>query len=270
MTTEAESGVLKQCCAAAYESDFARLLLGDSLHPGGLDLTRRLGQLLELQPGMRVLDVASGKGESAIFLAKEFGCEVVGLDFSEANVRHAATRADAAGVAGLAAFHSGDAESMRFPDGVFDCVICECAFCTFPDKAAAAAEFFRVLRDNGRVGISDLTRRGRLPFDLEGLLSWIACIADARPVDEYTARLQAAGFEISPVETHDEALARMANDIQGRLLGLELMTRLKKIDFPGADFEQAQRFARAASHAIHEGLLGYSIIIGRRPGSHLC
>lgn len=270
MTTKAESAVLKQCCAAAYESDFARLLLGDSLHPGGLDLTRRLGGLLELEPGMRVLDVASGNGESAIFLAKEFGCEVVGLDFSETNVEQAALRADAAGVSGLVAFHSGDAESMRFPDGVFDRVICECAFCAFPDKAAAAAEFFRVLVDDGRVGISDLTRHGGLPLDLLGLLSWIACIADARPVNEYTACLKGAGFEIGSVETHDDALARMANDIQGRLLGLELMTRLKKIDFPGANFEEAQQFARAATRAIHEGLLGYSVIIGRRrtdPGS---
>jgi arsenite methyltransferase len=270
MTSEAESHVLKQCCAAAYESDFARLLLGESSHPGGLDLTRRLGELLELRPGLRVLDVASGKGDSAIFIAREFGCEVVGLDFSVANVQQAAMRADAAGVAGLTAFHSGDAESMRFPDAVFDCIICECAFCTFPDKAAAAGEFFRVLREDGRVGISDLTRRGRLPLDLEGLLSWVACIADARPVVEYTAYLEAAGFEIGATEAHDDALARMANDIQGRLLGLELMAGLKKIDLPGADFKQAQQFARVASRAIQEGMLGYSVIIGRRHGSPEC
>ena len=37
--------------------------------------------MLELRPGLRVLDVAKREGASAIFLAKEFGCEVVGLDF---------------------------------------------------------------------------------------------------------------------------------------------------------------------------------------------
>ena len=50
-------------------------------------------------------------------------------------------------------------------------VVCECAFCTFPDKSRAAAEFARVLRSGGRVGISDLTRSGELPGELDGLLA---------------------------------------------------------------------------------------------------
>jgi arsenite methyltransferase len=57
---------VKACCAALYESDWARLLLGDSLHPGGLALTERLGSLLGLGPGDRVLDVACGPGTSAL------------------------------------------------------------------------------------------------------------------------------------------------------------------------------------------------------------
>src|SRR6516165_134439 len=75
------SCALKSCCAAIYQSDFARMLLGDSFHPGGLRLTARLGERLGLGLSIRVLDVASGKGESAISLAQRFGCEVVGIDF---------------------------------------------------------------------------------------------------------------------------------------------------------------------------------------------
>src|SRR5262245_47634322 len=133
----AESGTLKACCAAVYQSDFARMLLGDSFHPGGLSLTKILGERLALAPGMRVLDVASGKGESAIFLTRTFGCEVVGIDFGAENVREARERAQAAGVGALANFVEGDAERIEFPDRSFDAVVCECAFCTFPDKRAA-------------------------------------------------------------------------------------------------------------------------------------
>jgi arsenite methyltransferase len=265
MTPATEPGVLKQCCAALYESDFARLLLGDSFHPGGLDLTRRLGMLLELGPGMRVLDVASGKGESAIFLAKEFGCEVVGLDLGSANISEATQRAEAAGVTALVTFRQGDAEGMEFPTAAFDRVICECAFCTFPDKAAAAREFARVLRPEGRIGLSDLTRTGSLPSELEGLLSWIACIADARPVAEYAGYLEAASFAIAARESHDRALIQMARDIQARLLGLELMVKLKKLDLPGTDLGQAQQFARAAMAATREGKLGYALIVAELP-----
>ena len=258
-------GAVKQCCASAYQSDFARMLLGDSFHPGGLELSRRLATLLELRPGMRVLDVASGKGESAIFLASQFGCEVVGLDLGAENVLEARRRAQDANVAALITFQHGDAESMEFPNASFDRVICECAFCTFPDKAAAAREFARVLRDLGRVGLSDLTR-GILPPDLEGLLAWVACIADARPVQEYAACLESAGFGSPAVELHDHALADMARDVQGRLLGLELMSGLGKIDLPGADLDQAKRFARAAMRAIEEHKLGYALIVAERPG----
>src|SRR5580658_3792078 len=98
MTTPAESGELKSCCAAIYQSDFARMLLGDSFHPGGLRLTARLGECLGLCPGVRVLDVASGKGESAIFVAKQFGCQVIGVDFGLRNVEEANARATAAQV----------------------------------------------------------------------------------------------------------------------------------------------------------------------------
>jgi hypothetical protein len=65
---------LKSCCAPLYESDFVRLLLGGSFHPGGLKLTTRLGQLLKLGEHSQVLDVACGKGASAILLADTFAC----------------------------------------------------------------------------------------------------------------------------------------------------------------------------------------------------
>src|SRR5713226_10401528 len=90
---------VKQCCARLYESDFAKLLLGDSFHPGGLRLTERLGTLLGLTSHSRVLDIASGKGTSALFLAERFGCEVLGIEYSGQNVEQANAAAAAKGIA---------------------------------------------------------------------------------------------------------------------------------------------------------------------------
>ncbi len=251
---------VKSCCAAAYESDFARLLLGDSFHPGGSQLTERLGVLLKLGPGVRVLDVASGKGASAIFLAQKFGCEVAGVDFGESNVTTASGTAEAAGVSSLVTFQQGDAERLPFDDATFDAVICECAFCTFPDKTTAAGEFARVLRAGGRVGLSDLTRSGPLPKELDGLLAWVSCIADARPISEYVRYLEAAGLAIGVTEPHDEALSQMVRDIQGRMMGAELMVKLRKLDLPGVNFEDAKATATSAAEAVKRGLLGYSLL----------
>jgi len=256
---------VKSCCATLYESDMARMLLGDSFHPGGLALTRRLGERLGLKAGMRVLDVASGKGESAIFVAKTFGCEVVGVDYGSANVEQATARAREAGLSDLATFQTGDAEKIPFPDASFDAILCECAFCTFPDKRAAASEFVRVLKPNGQVGLSDLTRAAELPAELTGLLAWVACIADARPVEEYAEFLTGAGLHSAAIEPHDEALAEMVREIQGKLLGAELMSKLKKIDLNGINFAEAKAMARAAADAVRAKKLGYAIITAQRP-----
>lgn len=257
---------VKLCCAAAYQSDWARLLLGDTFHPGGLALTRRLGTALDLRPGMRVLDVASGMGTSAIELARSFGCSVLGVDYGAANVRAATQAAEAAGVGTLARFEVGDAERLPASDGSFDALVCECAFCTFPDKPTAAAEFARVLRPGGQVGLSDLTRQEEeVPADLHGLLAWIACIADARPVEEYASYLLAAGLRVTLVERHDEALAEMVRDIRGRLLGAELLVKLKRVALPGADFEQARALARVASEAVRARQFGYALLTAEKP-----
>ena len=255
---------LKSCCAALYEKDWVRLLLGDSYHPGGRALTERLGHVLELRPGVRVLDVAAGRGTSALHLAQKFGCEVVGMDLSAEMVRLASESATEAGLNSLVTFRQGDAERLPFQDEEFDVVLCECAFCTFPDKPTAAREFVRVLRPAGKVGLSDLTRESDLPSELESLLAWVACIADARPLEEYAEHLRNAGCDSIRTEAHHEALAQMVKDIKGRLLTAQVLVGLKKIELPGVDLAQAQVIARSAEQAIRDEKLGYALIVGQR------
>ena len=266
--TLADAGVepqtLKTCCALAYQSEWATLLLGDSFHPGGLALTEHLGRALCLGPAMRVLDVASGKGASAIHLARMFGCEVVGIDYGGASVAAARDAARAAAIDHLVHFERGDAEALPFDAGQFDAVMCECAFCAFPDKAAAAREFARALKPGGRVGLTDLTRSGEVPDDLRGLLAWVACIADAQPLDIYKRHLGEAGLRVTLTENHDDALAQLVRDVRTRLLATELLLKLKKITLPIANFEQAKALARSAADAVRNGLFGYALLVAMK------
>ncbi len=259
-----EPQVLKQCCAALYESEWARLLLGETFHPGGLALTKRLGELLALNSHARVLDVASGRGDSAIFLAQTFGCEVVGVDYSAHNVTVGRVAAERANVTERVRFEQADAEQLPFAAETFDAIVCECAFCTFPTKTAAAAEFARVLRPGGRVGLSDLTRDGELPSELDTLFGWVACIADAQPIERYTAYLQSAHLDVEWVEPHNDALVALVDEIRGKLLGAQVLTKLGKLDFPIDDFSQAHHIARAATQSIREGKLGYALIVATK------
>ncbi len=264
MTLAPSPAEAKACCATAYESEWARLLLGDSFHPGGVELTLHLGRLLGLGPVSRVLDVACGRGTSAIALAREFGCSVHGVDLSGANIELAHDSAREAGVGHLVTFETGDAEALPCPDGSFDAVFCECAFCTFPSKAIAAAEFARVLRAGGRIGLSDITRAGELPRELDTLLGWVACLADARPLDEYAALLVEAGFDGLARETHDGALAALASRVRFKLLGVEVLARLGKGPVPLDEVLQAKQIAKVATASIRGGKLGYAIVTATR------
>jgi ubiquinone/menaquinone biosynthesis C-methylase UbiE len=255
---------VKTCCTAAYESEWATLLLGDSLHPGGLALTERLGVLVGLTPDVRVLDVAAGRGTSAIHLARTFGCAVVGVDYGGESVKAATEAAEAAGVAHLARFERGDAERLELDAAQFDAVICECAFCTFPNKHTAAQEFARVLKPGGKVGLADLTRTGDVPGDLKGLLAWVACLADAQPLAAYERFLQRAGLTVTLVEEHDDVLATLVQDIRTKLMATELLVKLKRLELPVASFEQAKALARAAANAVHARQFGYALLVATR------
>jgi arsenite methyltransferase len=255
---------VKSCCAAAYSSDLVAMLLGEAYHPGGLALTRRLAGHLALRPGQEVLDVASGPGATARLLATEQHVRVTGVDLSAANVDRATRQA--VGVEGMR-FQVGDAERLPLPDASVDAVVCECAFCTFPDKPAAAAEFARVLRPGGRLGITDVTvEPDRLPGALTGLAARVACIADARPAPAYISLLRDAGLRVLVTERHDEAMARMIDQIEARLRLLTL-THRDQVTELGLDPDQAAEVLAATRDAVASGVIGYCLLVADKPAS---
>lgn len=256
---------IKACCAAAYSSDAVAMLLGESYHPGGSALTRRLATLLGLTPGQRVADIASGPGATARLLAAEYAVTVEGVDIAVPVVRRAQEAAAGMGLAGAVRFHVGDSEALPFPDNTFDVVVTECAYCTFPDKTAAAAEFARVLRPGGRLGLADVTiAETGLPDELTTVSAWVACIADARPLTRYIDVLTNAGLHITHTEGHDEALARMIDQIEARL-HLARMAFPQALTDAGVDSDSALGYIEIARRAVADGLIGYALIVAQKP-----
>jgi SAM-dependent methyltransferase len=126
-----------------------------------------------------------------------------------------------------AADDSQDHQQAHSPVEVPQHIVCLIAFGTLPDRESAAREFSRVLRPDGGVGLSDLTRDRSLPEDLDGLLAWVACNADAQSVEGYAGHLRGAGLRVDCIEEHDEALSEMVGQVRLRLLGAEIAVGLK-------------------------------------------
>jgi ubiquinone/menaquinone biosynthesis C-methylase UbiE len=249
----------KACCAALYEHPAVRWLLGDELHPGGEATTRRALELISVEAGERLLDIASGTGASAILAAREFGCLVTGVDYGAEAVRGAQQAADAAGLCDQVGFIVCDAEALPFGDGEFDAVLCECSLSSFPDKPRALAEIRRVLRPRGRLALSDVVvDRQRLPKELDGALAAVACIGQALSSRGYEYLLVRAGLRPIAAESRDEDAAALTERVEDRLRGARLLGLDRASGSPIAA-DAAIGLAATARQAISDGALGYSI-----------
>ncbi|MGI9557826.1 MAG: class I SAM-dependent methyltransferase [Solirubrobacterales bacterium] len=261
-----EAGDLKGCCAAVYENAAVRWLLGDQLHPGGEDLTRRGLDLIEVGSSDRVLDVASGAGHTALLAAKERGCEAVGVDYGAGAVAQAAAVAQERGLAERVAFVEGDAEQLPFGVAEFDALICECSLCTFPDKVTAVAEMRRVLRAGGRLLLSDVTvEPEQLPEQLTGALATVACVGDALSDRGYRELLESGGFELEDVISARPEVEELTADIKDRLRGARILGFDAMVPLDGG-LDAAIELIDLARQAVADGALSYNVYAARLPG----
>lgn len=154
-------------------------------------LARRLVEHLDVRAGQRVLDVGCGRGAVLFPLAEAVGPtgSVVGIDLSPAMV--AATSADAAAMANASVLEM-DGQRPEFPDGSFDLITGSMSIIMIPDLPVAFANYLRLLRPGGRLGMTcptvpaDLASWTLGPFDVGRLLKEIDPSAVA--ADESLAR----------------------------------------------------------------------------------
>lgn len=161
---------------------------------------RRLVELVGVEPGHRVLDVATGRGAVLFPAAERAGAtgEAIGVDLAENMVSAANEEAERRGLG--APVRVMDAEQLDFPDSAFDRVLCGFGLMFFPHQDQALGEFRRVLRPGGRVGVS--TWRASQAEDLQVVLDELGLVETksarapgwiAEP-DVLVRALEAAGF----------------------------------------------------------------------------
>jgi SAM-dependent methyltransferase len=135
----------------------------DQFHTLGLTATARLGKLIGLSPAASVLDVGSGIGGPARFLAATHGCRVTGVDLSPSFVEAARYLTERTGQGDRVRFETGDALALPFEAERFDAVLLQHVAMNIPDRAGLYREIRRVLKPGGRFGTFDAVLAGGEP-----------------------------------------------------------------------------------------------------------
>ncbi len=268
--TDSTTTPVVACCSALYGSPLAELLVGRSLHPGGLAGTRDLLRSARLEPGARLLDVGCGLGASAGVAADQFGLDVTGVDASAPVIERAASLAGDARVRwSMAAL-----PHLPFADDSFDAVLSECVLSTV-DRPAALREIARILRPGGALLLSDVEVDGRpIPALDHRIIGAALCVTDAWRPGEMDTALADAGFAIEERSDHSSSIIDLADRIEARLtvahaaardLGLDLGAltgpAIAGDELPTA--ETAREIIEALRDAVREGTLGYTAVIAR-------
>lgn len=232
----------------------ASLQQHDQDHYGGTAATDRLIAEAGVRAEDVVLDVCSGMGGPARYLAWKIGCEVTGLDLTASRVEGASELTRVAGLSDSVRFVHGNALDMPFNDASFTLAIAQEAFAHIPDKPRLLAECARVLKPDGRLVFSDILHRGNLSISDAQRLSEEMTFSEIATVEGYAEHLRLRGMAVVRALDLTEEWTRILADRHAMYRSLESHTvaRLGR--------EHFERYDRAYEHFV--GLYQRGVLAG--------
>jgi len=180
--------------------------------PEGADMGLGCGNpqaIAALRPGETVLDLGSGGGFDCFLAAKQVGTEgaVIGVDMTPQMVTKARDNARKVGATNVE-FRLGEIERLPLADKSVDVIISNCVINLSPSKPDVFREAFRVLKQGGRLAISDVVATAPIPEHFRTSAAALSgCVGGATDLAELESMLAEAGFAEIRIRPRDESRA---------------------------------------------------------------
>ena len=245
--------------------------MGITKHMGGLKATRELIELYHIDKSKYVLDVGCGIGTTACYLAKRYGCSVVGVDISEKMIDWSKERAKREDVDDRVKFMVEDAQNLPFENALFDAVICESVNAFIEDKQRAASEYVRVTKPGGYVGLNEATWiKAQPPTEIVEYFSHTVEKVEFLTSDGWEELLEGSGLKDVMMRTYKVSTLSEFTD-RVKLLGfkriLEAWYRLLSMCIVDSAYRKYTKKLIKESLNMPKGILeywGYGIYVGRK------
>jgi arsenite methyltransferase len=240
--------------------------LGYTKHLGGWSATRELVELCHIEPGQELLYVGSGAGNSAVKIAQEYECLVVGVDLLEKMVLAAREWAIQKDVADRVEFRVGDAQDLPFDNDRFDLLICESVNTFVPNLDQAAREYVRVIKKGGYVGLNEAIWIKPPPESGEETMRALTG-QRLRTSDEWVDMMERAGLQNLVVRTSNIEMRRESRSQFG-IIGIgdyaRILARFVKSFLFDPSTRNLFKVALSEPRSMYE-TMGYGLYAGRKP-----
>jgi SAM-dependent methyltransferase len=211
-------GEQSSCCGVSSDAAINTLVstrLGYSTAdldavPEGADMGLGCGNpraIAGIGSGETVLDLGSGGGFDCFLAAAETGDSgrVIGVDMTPTMISKARSNADKGNYSHVE-FRLGEIEYLPVANDTVDVIISNCVINLSPDKNRVFSEAFRVLKNGGRLAISDVVASIELPQEIrDDLQLYSGCMAGASHISELEQILSDSGFTDIRIAPKDES-----------------------------------------------------------------
>lgn len=236
----------------------------------------RIGEMLDLRPGMRVADVGCGIGGPMVTIGKATGASIVGLNLNAYQISRGEELVKKAGLTSTCSFQLANFMDVPLPDGHFDALYSFEAICHAPDTLALFRELYRLLRPGGEIVAVDwcLTERFDVDdaehCDIRDRIEHSNGTPDLLTTQQQLDAVKYAGFEIlsatdkaresnpdTPwyiaLQGRDISLASLARIPAGRRVTAAVTSFLERIRIAPAGTGEAAKLLNVAADSLVEG-----------------
>ena len=184
---------------------FEALAPYDHFHGRGLEATEDIANRLPISGTDHVLDVGSGLGGPARYMARRFGCRVSGVDLTAEFCDVARHLTSLLGLEERVSFEQCDALSMPYRDAAFDGAYSMNVTMNIADKRALYREIHRVLKPGAWLGLSEVVQGPGGEPDYPTPWARTASASFLATADETRANLATSGFAIESLRDTTQA-----------------------------------------------------------------